>query len=197
MVEKQKQIIKSYSLPGQTVLYITRSFPGAVISSKSLAGRLKIKQLQQKLKTDLLKTLGLNDLIATDEAGKPFLTDGRYISISHSGERVALVVSNRPVGVDIQLFSPKILQVQAKFINKEDFFHPEMDMQEQLHFLWTAKEALYKALGKKGISLKQDIIIKHISSDLKTAKGQIKNRTFNLFFLKRERYYIAVAYAIP
>ncbi len=197
MVEKQKQIIKSYSLPEKTVLYITRSFPGTVISSKFLAGRLKIKQLQQKLKTDLLKTLGLNDLIATDEAGKPFLTDGRYISISHSGERVALVVSNRPVGVDIQLFSPKILQVQAKFINKEDFFHPEMDMQEQLHFLWTAKEALYKALGKKGISLKQDIIIKHISSDLKTAKGQIKNRTFNLFFLKRERYYIAVAYAIP
>ncbi|GEM_PF-5934501 len=196
MVEKQKQIIESYSLPGQTVLYITQAFPGGTLSSESLAGRLKIKQLQQKLKADLLKTLSLKDLIVKDKAGKPFLTDGRYISISHSGEKVALVVSNHPVGVDIQLFSPKILQVQPKFINEEDFFHPDMDLQEQLHFLWTAKEALYKALGKKGISLKQDIIIKHISSDLKTAKGQIKNRTFNLFFLKRERYYIAVAYAI-
>ena len=196
MAEKQKQIITSYSLPEQTVLYITRAFPGGTHSSESLLKRLETKQLQQKLKADLLKMLGLHDSIVKDENGKPFLKDGRHISVSHSGEKVVLVVSNRPVGVDIQLFSPKMLRIQSKFINEEDFFLPDGDLQEQLHFLWTAKEALYKALGKKGISLKKDIIIKHISSDRKTGKGQIKNRLFNLFFLKEDNYYLAVAEAI-
>ena len=37
-----------------------------------------------------------------DPNGKPFLSDGKQISISHSFNKVAVIISDRKVGVDIE-----------------------------------------------------------------------------------------------
>ena len=53
--------------------------------------------------------------------GKPFRVQcNRHISISHSGNLVAAVISERFVGVDIQNYVEKIARIQHKFISPEE-----------------------------------------------------------------------------
>ena len=42
-----------------------------------------------------------------DQNGKPHLTDGNYISISHSYTFSAIIISDHPVGIDIEKQRPK------------------------------------------------------------------------------------------
>ena len=52
-----------------------------------------------------------------DEFGAPHIK-GNKISISHSSEITAIIVSPYEVGVDIQKISPKTLAISTKFISE-------------------------------------------------------------------------------
>ena len=100
--------------------------------------------------------------------GKPLLNDGKFISISHSFDYAAVVISDGSVGVDIEKLRPKISKLSSKFINSEAIFlninfSTEID---RLTAIWTNKEALYKFYGKPGLSLNNNcIVLPFINSD--------------------------------
>ena len=51
----------------------------------------------------LLQHLGYTDYDLTyDEAGKPHLSDGKHISISHSHEFSCICISNKLMGIDLE-----------------------------------------------------------------------------------------------
>ncbi len=51
-----------------------------------------------------------------NEAGKPHLKDGKYISITHSHHFTAIIISkNDGVGIDIEMQRDKILRIAHKF----------------------------------------------------------------------------------
>ena len=57
----------------------------------------------------LLKAFGYSDFdLFYDGNGKPHLKDGNYISITHSYTFSAVVVSSKPVGIDIEKQREKI-----------------------------------------------------------------------------------------
>jgi phosphopantetheinyl transferase len=68
----------------------------------------------------LLQEAGYNDLdLYYDELGKPHLKDDKYISISHSHHFSAIIVSNKSVGIDIELQREKIIRIADKFVDQE------------------------------------------------------------------------------
>jgi phosphopantetheinyl transferase len=103
-----------------------------------LAGRYLLKYLFPAFPLELIRIAGTN---------KPFLENEAYhFSISHCGDYAAAIVSTAErVGVDIELFSPKIERIKNKFLHPEELsMFSGQDGQRQLTLMWSCKEAVYK-----------------------------------------------------
>jgi len=110
----------------------------------------------------LLALAGYSDFdLAYDAFGKPHLVDGRYISITHSHHFSAIIVSNEPVGIDIEMQRNIILKIAQKFVNDQELNRlQKTDLAEYIKKLtvkWGAKEAIFKIKNEKGISFKDHI----------------------------------------
>ena len=86
-----------------------------------------------------------SDLIY-NESGKPHLKDGHLISITHSHNFTAIIISKKEeVGIDIEMQRDKILRIAHKFTPFEEY-RPLANTEEiirKLTFVWGAKESLY------------------------------------------------------
>ena len=110
----------------------------------------------------LLALAGYSDFdLEYDVFGKPHLVDGRYISITHSHHFSAIIVSNEPVGIDIEMQRNIILKIAHKFVNDQELNRlQKTDLAEYIKKLtvkWGAKEAIFKIKNEKGISFKDHI----------------------------------------
>ena len=131
--------------------------------------------------------------------GKPYLNNKHTISISHSHEIAALVVSNKKkIGLDVQFRESKILKIQNKFLNKFEKINIGED--PSIHILtmvWTSKESIYKAIGLKGISFSKNIKIDKVTEKDKTGKGYYINGMekvkFDLKFFYLDEYIVCYA----
>lgn len=113
---------------------------------------------------EMLNTSGFIELEA-DEYGKPFLVNFPYkLSISHSGDMVAIMLSAYECGMDIQIMKPNIERIAHKFISEKEweFIHDHTRF-EQMYLFWCCKEALYKYYGKKNLAFKEHLAIKPFS----------------------------------
>ena len=118
--------------------------------------------------------------IRYDESGKPYINSDLNISISHSKYMAAIVFSeHNKAGVDIELKKIKILKIQNKFLNDSEKLENEYQSNvDYLTMIWTAKESIYKALGIKGVSFSDNIIIKNIN----------KNKGHGYYINGKEKY---------
>jgi phosphopantetheinyl transferase len=101
--------------------------------------------------------------ILKDDFGKPYIKGKtQHISLSHSNDYFASALSASLVGVDIEKISSKAQKIQSKFCSPSDFHF--INKGEELDFfftrLWTIKEAVYKAYGKKSLIFKDQIVLK-------------------------------------
>ena len=70
----------------------------------------------------LLAEAGYTDFdLYYDEEGKPHLKDGNHISITHSFEFSGIIVSQKPIGIDIEKQRDKILKIAPKFTPLEEY----------------------------------------------------------------------------
>ena len=110
----------------------------------------------------LLKAFGYSDFdLFYDGNGKPHLKDGNYISITHSYTFSAVVVSSKPVGIDIEKQREKITKIASKFIDFEACFLQENseDYIQKLTLVWCIKESLYKLYATPGMSFKKHFMV--------------------------------------
>jgi 4'-phosphopantetheinyl transferase len=129
-----------------------------------MKGRRRLEWLASRyLVHEMLLSKGLEDRVPVlkDEFGKPHIKDTPFhLSFSHSHELVAVILSNQPTGIDIQALVPKIERLAHKFMRKEELDSLKTETRLQhLHVYWGAKEALYKAHGRKELDFKQHIFI--------------------------------------
>ena len=86
--------------------------------------------------------------ITYDAGGRPCI-EGGYISISHSGDYVAVALSGRGcVGVDVQVPHPHLLRLEPRICNSREraTLSPDPKVRaEQLLTVWSLKESYYKA----------------------------------------------------
>jgi len=105
----------------------------------------------------LFSELGVKQRIVYDELGKPHLEgEGKYVSISHSSDYVAIIVHSRcKVGIDIEISGDRIHRVSHKFVNDfEKRWLSKEHETEQLYILWGAKECAFKIFGLGSVDFK-------------------------------------------
>ena len=130
-----------------------------------------------------------------DELGKPHLKDRNYISITHSFNFSAIIISkNIHVGVDIEKQRDKIVKIAHKFTPFEEYktLANHDALVRKLTIVWGAKESLYKIYEQEGLSFLQHIDIQDFyfdkarTSGTITFKGNVSNYTIH--FLEFEGF---------
>lgn len=101
-----------------------------------------------------------HEQIEIADTRKPFLPDEAYhFSISHCGDYAAAIVStNRRVGIDVELFTPKIEKVMYKFLHADELAFVEKQQGDHLPLLtllWSAKESLFKWWGRGEVDFRE------------------------------------------
>lgn len=126
----------------------------------------RFSQLNEGAEKRVLEGLGSRFLLAEmlnsadfelvyDDYNKPYLKGSKFkISISHSHQWLVIAVSDEEeIGVDIELVRDKVERIKHKFATEEELLFAGVDHQK-LTYLWSAKEAIYKAYGKKAVDFK-------------------------------------------
>jgi len=108
----------------------------------------------------LLREIDGNLSIIYNKWGAPTLNTDDNISISHSKNIIAVIVSKKNVAIDIEMISKKPLKIMDKFLSHQDNISNTI---EETTLAWSAKETIYKLHQKGGIDYKSDIKIKEIN----------------------------------
>ncbi len=164
---------------------------GKMIDTKS---EIRLKQwLAIRL---LLNNFYPNTTIEYDKHGKPILSNGVEISISHAGVFAVIALNEKgKCGIDIEQCAEKVDRIKHKFLNQQelDFVETSINKINQLTTFWCAKEALYKMYGEKELIFNEQLFVE-TSMEKDTLKGTIKvgNKLTNhlLKVEKIDHYYL-------
>lgn len=144
----------------------------------------------------LLAELGYTDFdLYYDDKGKPHLKDGKHISITHSFQFSAIIVSDSiPVGIDIEKQRDKILRIAHKFTPLQEYntIANHEALVRKVTIVWGGKESIYKVFAEKGLSFLKHIDIDDFSMDASKTKGTVyfgkETATYTLDFLEFEGF---------
>ncbi|MEO2060777.1 MULTISPECIES: 4'-phosphopantetheinyl transferase family protein [Mesonia] len=143
----------------------------------------------------LLAEAGYTDFdLYYDEEGKPHLKDGNHISITHSFEFSGIIVSQKPIGIDIEKQRDKILKIAPKFTPLEEYhtLANEEAIVRKLTIVWGAKEGIYKLVGIPGLLFLHHIYVEDFSFEDEELKArlnyQAEQTNFTLKYLEFEGF---------
>lgn len=144
----------------------------------------------------LLQQAGYTDFdLYYDTFGKPNLNDGTFISISHSFEFSVIVLSDKNIGIDLELRRDLIVKIARKFAEEEFVYQSENnieDFKSKLTVIWGVKEAVFKVRNEIGISFKDHVFVRPFEIiDEKTTALLDYNRLkreFLVYFTEIESY---------
>lgn len=112
---------------------------------QSIVARILVKKL--------LLNFGICDgyNISFDTNGKPCYSNSSdvYLSVSHSKEVVAAAVSNKPVGIDIQVYKKINDKLVDKVCSNEECRFVKSEGDKFFFKIWTVKEAYSKCTQMK------------------------------------------------
>ena len=83
------------------------------------------------------------------ENGKPYLEDGRFFSLAHSGSYAVCAVADSEVGVDIELPREGALKLALRFFTENEYrrIAESSEPNELFCEYWVIKESYIKATG--------------------------------------------------
>lgn len=105
-----------------------------------------INDVHEKLNGILAKKLDGPFKILKTGNGKPFIEGNPvHFSLSHSGEKGIIAVSDKPVGIDLEIFRDRIRNNIIKRFSERE----QAEILDERDFLahWTAREAYVKLYG--------------------------------------------------
>ena len=151
----------------------------------------------------LLQEAGYNDFdLHYDEFGKPYLSCHHHISITHSHNFSAIIISEEAVGIDIEMQREKIIRIADKFVNEKELSSlRSFDVNDYIRKLtvkWGVKESIFKIRNEKGISFKDHIQVNSFEIEDKktTAILEMENvkQPFSIYFEEIENYTLVYAF---
>lgn len=136
-----------------------------------LAVRLLIKEI-----------IGDNVQLMHQDNGKPYLSSGMNISISHTrGFAVIIVSHSKQVSVDIEYFSNRIERIRSKFMRDDE----NASSQVKLLMHWCAKETMYKLFPEDNLTFNKMQLLSVDGNDsigIITAKNIFRNRNVSVYY---------------
>lgn len=144
----------------------------------------------------LLQYNGYTDFdLYYDEFGKPHLKDGVNISISHSFDFSVIILSDKNVGIDLELRRDLVKKIAYKFAEEAFVYECEDNSDEfvsKLTVIWGVKEAVFKVRNEIGISFKDHIFVRpfEMKDEKTTALLDFNSveREFLVYFTEIENY---------
>ena len=125
------------------------------------------------------RELGAKVHIDYNDVGAPVVdASGRWISVAHGGESVAVAIADRPVGVDIESLGRDFDRVAPRYMTSE-----ELSLSSNEHwacYAWCAKEAMYKLYGRRGVELRGDIRLESFDSESMVIYGSMVDETSSI-----------------
>lgn len=109
----------------------------------------------------LLQQIGIaRENLFYDSNGKPFLTNGQHISVSHSYKYAVVAIASEKIGIDIEKIQNRIERLAYRFTH----WQPNMEATQvekisALTKIWTIKESLYKVANVTAVDFKKHLII--------------------------------------
>ncbi len=149
----------------------------------------------------LLRAAGYTDQnLFYNNLGKPHLDDGKFISITHSFELTAIIISDVKIGIDIEKRRDKIERIAPKFINYEKDYVDSSDHKVSLlTVVWGAKESMYKCLGMPGLGFHDHCKVEPFKMEDGQTLSRIDfndiQRTFDTYFEEILEY--SMVYILP
>lgn len=116
-------------------------------------GDTRREREQSAVRGLLVEAFGPGAQLGHTPEGAPYIigVGDVHISISHCADMAVLVVSDRPIGVDVETLRPQLRKVASRFLSPEEALrNPDLPT---LMALWTIKEAVYKAALTPGLPL--------------------------------------------
>ena len=136
----------------------------------------------------LLNHFDENLKISYSENGSPNLNNHQYISISHSGNLVCIIISEKEIGIDIEKISDKSLLLKEKFVNPH---HTEIN-KEKSTLIWSIKEAVFKFHKIGDVDFKKDISVPEFTlKDRGEMDISFKNNTLKSYYFKVRNSYLS------
>lgn len=144
----------------------------------------------------LLQHAGYTDFdLYYDEFGKPHLKDGKHISISHSFDFSVIILSDRNIGIDLELRRDLVKKIAQKFAAEKFIYeseHNSDDFIRKLTVIWGVKEAVFKVRNEIGISFKEHIFVRPFEMDDNQTTSLLDfndtKHEFEVFFTEIESY---------
>lgn len=139
--------------------------------------------------------LGRQVRISYNEVGAPVVDrDDTYISVAHSREAVAVAIADCPVGIDIESSERDFERAKSRFMTSAE--EQLSDDKDWGAYVWTAKEALYKLSGLRGIELTGDLSIDSYDATERRMRCTIAQNAKAVVEISHyaESYVVAVAY---
>ena len=126
--------------------------------------------------------------ISYSENGSPNLNNHQYISVSHSGDLVCIIISDKKIGIDIEQISDKSLLLKEKFINSH---HTKLN-KEKSTLIWCIKESVFKFHEIGNVDFIKDIFVPDfILKDSGEMDIKFKNNTLKSYYFKVENFYLS------
>ena len=127
-----------------------------------------------------------------DSHGKPYLADGRHISISHSFDRVGVLLSDVAMGLDIERLREKIVRIAPKFTpwQWQDKGLTQAEVVRHLTQIWSAKEAGFKVHGNPAITL-NDITVSDFAITAELTYITIEGQRYEVHFNAETAFVVA------
>ncbi len=111
--------------------------------------------------------------------GAPYLVGSQlHIGVSHCKNSIALIISNKPVAIDIEPLDRNFSRAIERVASPE-----ELALSHDEHLpalLWCAKETLYKLAGKNGLDMRHDLRICAIDVEQGDITAQICDEQVSL-----------------
>jgi len=165
----------------------TWSSPDAVNPIKKLesaAARYCLHQLSTELN-------GL--ILVQNDRNRPYFQDSNWhVSLTHSYPFVGAVFSRKHrIGIDLEKPGRNIEKIAPRFLNANEW-EKWQTSSNLLTLAWSAKESVYKAVGKLGLSFQKEIEIEDLNVNPTKAKvSEVNNIT--LFWEEFPEFSLTVA----
>lgn len=98
----------------------------------------------------------------------------KHISISHSHEFSCICISNKPVGIDIEICKEKTLKIASRYMAVTHLDNLTIaDKIKKATVIWGIKESIFKLKNEKGISFPKHIFERPFKLEDKKGKAQL------------------------
>lgn len=140
------------------------------------------------------RELGAKTHIDYNDVGAPQVdVEGRYISVAHSGDSVAVAIADEPVGVDIEYLTRDFDRAKERYMNAKELVLS--DDNNWACYAWCAKEAIYKLCGRRGLELREELLIEEYDSQRMIIYGRVVNMEQAIVKLSHHGENVVVAVA--